>query len=223
MSSYYTLEKDAIKLQRSELSDPYRIRNKYSHGFKTFLFIYLATCSLWDFSSPKAEVVKVLVAQLCPTLFDPMDHSPRGSSVWGISQVRILEWVAIFSSRGSSQPRDLLHWQADSLPLCHLGRPNIPSDLKISFWNEKDSRITLGEFKELLFPSIPDGVDPKLKAEIWWMGSERHFFSFESAMVWGSSSEQTPSFLSAAAAYLPVLGVGCVSGRCGDCICPLYR
>ena len=119
MSSYYTLEKDAIKLQRSELSDPYRIRNKYSHGFKTFLFIYLATCSLWDFSSPKAEVVKVLVAQLCPTLFDPMDHSPRGSSVWGISQVRILEWVAVSFSRGSSQPRD---WtaspalQVDSLP-----------------------------------------------------------------------------------------------------------
>ena len=39
-------------------------------------------------------------------LCDPMDHSPPGSSVHGISQARILEWVAISSSRGSSWPRD---------------------------------------------------------------------------------------------------------------------
>ena len=38
-----------------------------------------------------------------------MDCSPPGSSVHGIPQVRILEWVAIFSSRGSSQPRDQTH------------------------------------------------------------------------------------------------------------------
>ena len=61
--------------------------------------------------------------QSCPTLFDPMDCSPPGSSVHVIFQARILEWVAISSSRGSSQPSllHLLHWQADSLPLCHLG------------------------------------------------------------------------------------------------------
>ena len=46
------------------------------------------------------------VAQLCPTLCDPMDYNPQGSSVHGISQARILEWVAISSSRGSSWPRD---------------------------------------------------------------------------------------------------------------------
>ena len=37
---------------------------------------------------------------------DPMDSSPSGSSVYGISQARTLEWVAISSSRASSQPRD---------------------------------------------------------------------------------------------------------------------
>ena len=37
----------------------------------------------------------VLVAQSCPTLCDPMDYSPPGSSVHGISQAEILEWVAI--------------------------------------------------------------------------------------------------------------------------------
>ena len=40
------------------------------------------------------------------TFCDPMDHSPPGFSVHGISQTRILEWVAIPFSRGSSQPRD---------------------------------------------------------------------------------------------------------------------
>ena len=45
---------------------------------------------------------KVLVAQSCPTLCDFMDYSPPGSSVHGILQARILEWVAIPFSRGSS-------------------------------------------------------------------------------------------------------------------------
>ena len=46
--------------------------------------------------------VKVLVAQLCPTLCNCVDCSPSGSSVPGIFQTRILEWVAIPFSRGSS-------------------------------------------------------------------------------------------------------------------------
>ena len=46
------------------------------------------------------------VAQSCPTLCDPMDYSPPGFSVHQIFQARILEWVAISFSRGSSQPRD---------------------------------------------------------------------------------------------------------------------
>ena len=46
------------------------------------------------------------VAQSCPTLCDPMDCSPPGSSAHEILQARILEWVAISFSKGSSQPRD---------------------------------------------------------------------------------------------------------------------
>ena len=45
-------------------------------------------------------------AQSCLILWDPMKCSPPGSSVHGILQVRILEWVAMSSSRGSSRPRD---------------------------------------------------------------------------------------------------------------------
>ena len=68
-----------------------------------------------------------LVAKLCPTLFDPMDCDPPGSSVHGISAARILEWIAISFSRASCPPRDLLHWQAGSLPLRHQGTGNSES------------------------------------------------------------------------------------------------
>ena len=44
--------------------------------------------------------------QLSPTLCDPMDCSPPGSSIHGILQARILEWVAMPFSRGLSKPRD---------------------------------------------------------------------------------------------------------------------
>ena len=47
--------------------------------------------------------------QSCLTLSDPMDCSPAGSSVYGSLQVRILEWVAMPSSRGPSPPRDRTH------------------------------------------------------------------------------------------------------------------
>ena len=70
-----------------------------------------------------------LVTQLCPTLCDPMDCSPPGSSVHGIFQARVLEWIAISSSRGSSQPRDwtcisCVSWlQVDFLLLSHRRSP----------------------------------------------------------------------------------------------------
>ena len=50
-----------------------------------------------------------LVAKLCPTLVTPWDCNTPGSSVHGIIQARILEWVAIPFSRGSSWPRDRTH------------------------------------------------------------------------------------------------------------------
>ena len=53
-----------------------------------------------DCCAQKCNKVKVLVAQLCPTLCNPIE------TVHGILQVRILKWVAFPFSRGSSQPRD---------------------------------------------------------------------------------------------------------------------
>ena len=56
--------------------------------------------------SLKVHCCYCLFAKLCPTLCNPMDCSLPGSSVHGISQARVLEWVAVSFSRGSSQPRD---------------------------------------------------------------------------------------------------------------------
>ena len=57
--------------------------------------------------------------QSCLTLCEPMDCSPPGSSVLGTLQARILEWVAMPSSRGSSWPRDRTHVSCIS---CTAGR-----------------------------------------------------------------------------------------------------
>ena len=70
----------------------------------------------------------MLVTQLCLTLCDPMDYSPPGSSVDGILQARILEWVAIRFSRGSSQSRD---W---TLVSCIAGR-------FFTIWATRESRL----------------------------------------------------------------------------------
>ena len=86
------------------------------HMFLILLHTYMCVC---------------VCAQSCPTLCDPRDCSSPGSSVHEISQARILEWVVISFSRGISLTQGshssllcFLHWQADSLPLCHLGIPH---------------------------------------------------------------------------------------------------
>ena len=58
------------------------------------------------FSIPSCASVSAKLLQSCLTLCDRMDSSPPGSSVHGILLVRILEWVAMPSSRGSSCPQD---------------------------------------------------------------------------------------------------------------------
>ena len=75
----------------------------------------LQTLHLSSLSSHAAAAAESLHS--CPTLCDTMDCSPPGSSVCGILPARMLEWITMTSSRGSSQLRDqthvcLLHWQA---------------------------------------------------------------------------------------------------------------
>ena len=79
-----------------QIQYPFMIKNKRERERKTLLKVGIeGTCA-----------VLCLVAQSCPTLCDPVDCSLSGSFVHGILQARILEWIAIPFSRGSSQPRD---------------------------------------------------------------------------------------------------------------------
>ena len=66
------------------------------------LFSYLCPNFMFEYRMK----VKVLIAESCLILCNLIDYSPPGSSVHGIFQARILEWVVIPFSRGSSWPRD---------------------------------------------------------------------------------------------------------------------
>ena len=70
------------------------VLNTFLQGRRSYLPIY-----------PMIQA-KVKVKSLSPTLCDPVSCSPPGSSILGILQARILEWVAIFFSRGTSRPRN---------------------------------------------------------------------------------------------------------------------
>ena len=85
----------------------YMLRNDFIRSFPLIFFFFLATPhGTWDLNS-LCMCVKLL--QLCLILCNPKDQSPPGSSVLGILQARILEWVVLPSSRGSSLPRDQIH------------------------------------------------------------------------------------------------------------------
>ena len=81
-----------------------RVRNNQSEATK--ILAERKKEDQWKLGIRKAKgivKVKVLVAQLCLTLCDPMNYSLPGSFVHRTSQARILEWVAISFSRGSSR------------------------------------------------------------------------------------------------------------------------
>ena len=67
-----------------------------------------AMCHIHDFEGLRMDgvKVKVLVIQLCSTVCNAMDCSLPGSAIHGILQARILEWVTVPFSRGSSSPRN---------------------------------------------------------------------------------------------------------------------
>ena len=110
---------------------------------------------------PPETIITLLIkyvcvhAQSCLTLWNPMDCSLPGSSVHRVFQARILEWVAIFSSRGSSWPRDwtnvsciffigrriLYHWEYSQVvpmvknPLVNTG------DTEMWVWFKKKKKV----------------------------------------------------------------------------------
>ena len=93
--------------------------------------------------------VCVLVAQLCPTLCDPMDCSPPDSSVHGILQARILEWVASSFSRGSSLTQGL-----------NLGLPHCR---QITVWATREVILSW-----LFWETVDSGEDRKQSRSHAW-------------------------------------------------------
>ena len=117
---------------------PLRLLSSPMDRFMSFHFINLCD-SLKRMKSAK----KVSVAQLCPTLCDPMDCSPPDSSVCEILQTKILEWVAIPFTRGSSQPRDRTQISciADGLPSVSSSLVNFISIYFINFCDQSQESI----------------------------------------------------------------------------------
>ena len=106
------------------------------------------------------------VAQLCLTLCDPMDCSLPGSSIHGIFQGRVLEWVTVSFSRGSSWPRDrtrvsvsciaggfLPIWATREVPPYPWGKPK--TGRMCALWC---SQVTSGFVERLLHSKIWSGL-----------------------------------------------------------------
>ena len=96
-----------------EISDNLIIGEQSLRAQKLYGIIQIitATYMIWKYTAQTLPFyicvfVHAQSLQLCPTLCNPMDCSPPGSSVYGILQARTLEWVAMPSCRGSSWPRD---------------------------------------------------------------------------------------------------------------------
>ena len=90
----------------------------------------LASFRLFGHASPMSlRVVVALAAQSYPTLRDTMDCSPPGSSVHGILQARIPEWVAIPFSRGSSPPGDRTQVSCTAGSFCTVWATGKPMSL----------------------------------------------------------------------------------------------
>ena len=110
----------------------------------------------WWYNMMRKEV---LVAELCLTLWDPIDCSPPGSSVHGVLQARTLEWVAIPFSRGSSWPRD------QTQVSCTAGR-------FLTLWSTRKAQGTLHTVKELGFNGGGAHIQtPLLLKEMMLMGT----------------------------------------------------
>ena len=148
----------------------------------------------WEtWSSERLNSLPVLVAESCLTLCNPMDCSPPGFSVHGILQARILEWITIPFSRGSSQPRDqtwvsctagrLFTIQGNNLGIYHQGSPkNTGAGRHSLLWRifliqgsnlgllhcrqiVAPSELVWGRMNSLLVRSIPSLGDPGASPE----------------------------------------------------------
>ena len=119
--------------------------------------------------------VKVLIAQLCPTLCNPMDYSLLGSFVHGILQARILEWVVIHFSRGSYQTEDWsqVSWIAGRV---------------LTAWGTREVNSATNQFWCLPLPSIfpyPLCIGASLQANRCWGSQDIKKWALRKRHPWG--------------------------------------
>ena len=113
----YSLHLKTLQTRHLEISAGHSGDSDWAYSPLQMLLLLLFSLCFYS------ECMYFKLLQLCVTLCDPMDCSPPGSSVQGILQARILEWVVMPFSRGSSQQRDGTQspvspaLQEDSLPL----------------------------------------------------------------------------------------------------------
>ena len=96
--------------------DPVETKGEGPRRLKNLYFLYLIELRALSKVAPYFErsivdlytgyTLYIVVIQSCSTLCNPAGYTLPGSSVHGIIQARVLEWVTISLSRGSSQPRD---------------------------------------------------------------------------------------------------------------------
>ena len=135
------------------------------------------------------------VAQSCLTLCNPMDYSPPGSSVLGILQARILEWVAIPFSRDETQgwKPGLLHCRRILYHLCNQGSP-LPHYMKIIIYGPCTS-----EGRNLLY--VPGTQQrawhkaPLMLATLNWTELNLPGFLLSRALHWRRQWHPTPLLL----------------------------
>ena len=119
----------------------------------------------------------MLVTQLCPALCNPMNCSPSGSFDLGILQARILEWVAISFSKGSSWPRD------ETWVSCNSGR-------LFTIWARREAFLL---FKELLLTF--------LGRQVYWQQITSVFVCLEKVFLLYQAGGLFPLFTSLSSCY----------------------
>ena len=110
--------------------------------------------------------------QSCLTFCDSMDCSQPGSSVHGILQARILEWVAMPSPRGSSPPKDKTHISCgSSIGRGILSYQGSPKKRRLTI----NLSVFLGRCSKDKSSSYPVVLSPR--GTIWWVPSMEHIWS----------------------------------------------
>ena len=140
----------------------------------------------WSFLWLGSFCCSYSVSKSCPTLCNPMDCSPPGSSVHGISQAKILEWVAVFFSRGSSRTRA---WTCVSYIVG--GFFTTESSGTVEFWDSEAGggfppvfyMWCLSTFELIFYPPFQHPSDGAFSYSWPWCQS-RGFFLSSSFLTW---------------------------------------